>query len=305
MEISIILNQMSVLFILMTLGFVLGKCKIFTQEGNKTLTKIVIFIALPATVINSILQSELVVTLNFAAFAIAMSFLTFLLAFLISYPIIRLTVGEKADRGLYTFLTMFGNSAVLGIPVIVAVFGVEAAFYAALYNIAFNVLVFSVGLMMVSRKVNKFDPRMLLNPTLLITFLIIPLAVTNVRFPFQIEEPIRLIGEFTTPTAMFVIGSTLAYIPVKAVLAQWQIYPITILKLVVVPIIVWLVLRPFITNEMFLSVLVVLSAMPTAVSAPMLAIEYDGDEGIASAGVFMTTLLCGITIPVLLYFLFT
>jgi len=52
-----------------------------------------------------------------------------------------------------------------------------------------------------------------------------------------------------------------------------------------------------------LGVLVVIAGMPTAAMASMLAIEYDGNERIASAGVFLSTLLCGVTVPLIVYIL--
>jgi len=54
---------------------------------------------------------------------------------------------------------------------------------------------------------------------------------------------------------------------------------------------------------MMLGILVVLSGMPTAAMAAMVAIEYGGNERIASGGVSMTTLLSGVTIPLVVYLL--
>jgi len=303
MEMSIILNQMSVLFILMALGFVLGKCKILTQDGNKILTKVVLFFALPATILSSILHSTLDITLGTILYTLGMSVVTYTLAFIISYPFIRLIGGSKTNRGLYSASIMFGNSAFMGIPVVLAVFGVAGTFLAALHNIMFNLLAFSFGIMMISRKASKFDPRMLFNPILLITVLLIPIAIFDISLPPIITQSISTLGEMTTPAAMLIIGSTLAFIPLKSISAQWRVIPITILKLLVVPVVIWVILRLFITDQLLLGVLVVLSSMPTAVAVSMISIEYDGDEQTASAIVFLTTVLCAITIPAIVFFL--
>jgi len=303
MEISVVFNQMGVLFILMALGFVLGKTKILTQDGNKILTKIVLFFALPATILSSILHSTLDVTLGTILYTLGMSVITYALLVIISYPFIRLMGGNKANRGLYSASIMLGNSAFMGIPVVLAIFGVAGTFLAALHNIMFNLLAFSFGIMMISRKVSKFDPRMLLNPILLITVLLTPIAIFEISFPPIVTQSITTLGEMTTPAAMFIIGSTLAFIPLKSISAQWRVIPITILKLVVVPVVVWFILRLFITDELLLGVLVVLSSMPTAVAVSMISIEYDGDEQTASAIVFLTTILSAITVPAIVFFL--
>jgi hypothetical protein len=52
-----------------------------------------------------------------------------------------------------------------------------------------------------------------------------------------------------------------------------------------------------------LGMLVVLSAMPTAAIAAMIAIEYGNDERVASGGIFITTLLSCATIPLIVFLL--
>jgi len=217
----------------------------------------------------------------------------------------------------------------MGFPVVISIFGVSSAYYVSLFNIPFNALVFSLGIFLISGKKEanessfseehagftdggvglaekrvsaSFNPKLLLNPTLIVAVLAIPLALSGIRPPFVFTEAIRITGSITTPGAMLVIGSTLAFIPMKSVFAEWRIIPVTLLKLIIIPIVTWFILRQIITNELLLGVLVVISGMPTAAMASMLAIEYGGNEQTASAGVFLTTLLCGVTVPLIVYF---
>jgi len=104
---------------------------------------------------------------------------------------------------------------------------------------------------------------------------------------------------------MLIVGITLAQVPVRHVFSEWRLYPLAFVKLLVVPFVVWLIFRQFIADELMLGVLVVLSAMPTAANVAMLAIEYKGNSRIASSGVFLTTLLSGATVPLVVYFLLT
>ena len=118
-----------------------------------------------------------------------------------------------------------------------------------------------------------------------------------------IADFLEITGSLTTPGAMLVIGSTLAMVPLKTIFKEWQIIPVTLLKLIIIPLLTWLILRHIIDDQLMLGVLVILAGMPTAAMASMLAIEYDGNEQIASAGVFVTTLLCGASVPLLIYWL--
>jgi len=303
MDIQVILNQMAVLFLLMFVGIALGKLKVLTQESNRTLSKFILFITLPCTKLSSVFENEVSITAGDTVFFLLMSLIFFLIAFLIAVPSIRLLGGDKANRGLLSFMSVFSNSGFMGFPVVIAIFGISAAYYVALFHIPFHLLVFSVGIMMISGKGGKFDLKMLLNPPLIASLVVIPLALTGIRPPQVVTEAIRITGSITSPGAMIVTGSILAYVPLKNVLSEWRIVPATLLKLVVIPIVTWLVLRQIITNELQLGVLVVISGMPAAAMTAMLAVEYDGNERMASAGVFLSTLLCGVTVPLIVFLL--
>ena len=129
------------------------------------------------------------------------------------------------------------------------------------------------------------------------------IAFTGFRAPFVFTEAIRLACGINTPCAMLVIGATLAQIPVKNVFIKWQLYPVALLKTIVVPVVTWLIFKRFVSESMLLGVLVVLSGMPIAAAVPMVAVEYGGDESAASSGVFITTLLSAVTIPLIVYLL--
>jgi len=318
MDMQVILTQMAILFILMAIGFIVGKAKILTKEANKMLSQIVLFIALPCTIFTSAFENEMPITLGDTLYYMVMVLLTFAIAFLISIPVFYILGGEKVNRGILIVVAVFSNCAYMGFPVINAIFGISSVYYVALFSIPFNVLIFSLGIYLIAQKKapgdnrtddpadgnqsrGGFNPKYLLNPVILSILIALPLAIIGVKPPYIVTEVFRITGSITTPGAMLIIGSTLALVPLKSVFAEWRIVPVTLLKLIIIPLVTWLVLRQIISNELMLGVLVVISAMPTAAAASMLAIEYNGNERIASASVFLTTLLCGITVPLIVY----
>ena len=318
MDMQVILTQMAILFILMALGFIVGKAKILTREANKMLAQIVLFIAVPCTIFTSAFENESTITIGDTLFYMGMALITFAIAFVIAIPVIRILGGEKVNRGILIVVAVFSNCAYMGFPVINAIFGISSVYYVALFSVPFNILIFSLGIYLIAQKKSSgdnqtedsedgnksydgFNPKYLLNPVLLSIFIAVPLAIAGVRPPYIITEVFRITGSITTPGAMLVIGSTLALVPIKSIFTEWRVIPVTLLKLIVIPLVTWLVLRQIITDELMLGVLVVISAMPTAATASMLAIEYNGNERIASASVFLTTLLCGVTVPLVVY----
>jgi len=303
MDMRVILSQMAVLFILLAVGFVGGKVKLLSVETGKLLSKIVINITTPCTILNSVMGGDVNITVGETAVFLLLAFLAYLLYILISIPMARALGGDKENRGLYSYMAAFGNTAFMGFPVIIAIFGAASAFYVALFNIPFILLTFSVGIILISGKGSKFDPKVFLNPSIMAALAAALIALTGFRAPMVVAESVRHIGGMTTPGSMLVIGSTLASVSFRDVFSEWRLYPVALVKLIVMPVVAWLVFRQLVGNEVLLGIIVILSGMPAAAMSAMIAIEYGGNGRIASGGVSMTTLLSGATIPLIVYLL--
>ncbi|MCL2409102.1 MAG: AEC family transporter [Oscillospiraceae bacterium] len=302
MDMRLIISQMVVLFLLLAVGYVLGK-KALSSEADKLLTRLVLGVTVPCTILNSVMNSTIEGSIVDAAFFMLMTVIFFAIAHLITIPSVRLLRGAKKDRGVYACSATFGNVGFMGFPATYAIFGAASAFYVALLNMPFTLLMFSVGTAMIAGSGKKINFKILLNPAMIAAYLSILIFATGFQTPIIIADAVGIVSGITTPVSMIVIGSTLAKMPIKDLFSDWRIYPVTLLKLIVIPVVTWLVLRQFITNELMLGVLVVLSGMPTAATATMLAVEHGGNEKTASAVTFLTTLLSCVTIPLTVFLL--
>jgi len=303
MDMQAIIGQLAVLFILVLAGYVACKAKAIPPETGKTLTKVVFNITLPCTILSTVAGGNLTITGGETALFMLFSLLAFLVFFVFAVITSRALGGGKDNRGLFVSMIILGNVTFMGLPVSNAILGPESAFFVALFNIPFWIINFSVAPIMISGRGGSFDPKVLINPSLIAALLVVPLAIVGFRAPAVIADALRLTGSVTTPAAMLIVGITLAQVPVRHVFSEWRLYPLTFVKLLLVPFVVWLLFRQFITDELMLGVLVVMSAMPTAANVAMLAIEYKGNSRIASSGIFLTTLLSGATVPLVVYFL--
>jgi len=304
MDMQVIISQLAVLFIIIALGFAASKLKALPSEAGKVLTKTVLNVTLPCTMLFSSVGGGLEVTGTESFFFLLVSLLALCIASVIAVVASRLMRGNKSDFGLLACMTAFANVGFMGFPMAQAVFGPDAAFYVALNMIPFQLVSYSVGPLLISGKSGSFDPKVLITPALITSVCMIPLVAFGVKAPGIIVDVLRLTSSITTPCSMLIIGITLAQIPLKDIFSQWRLYPLTLIKLVIIPIATWLVLRLFITDTLMLGVLVVLSAMPTAAIVTMFAIEHKGNEHLASSGIFLTTLLSGLTVPFIVYLLF-
>ena len=102
---------------------------------------------------------------------------------------------------------------------------------------------------------------------------------------------------------MIIIGTSLGASPLKKALTNWRVYVLSLVRLVLCPVAVYFLMAPFVTNEMILGIVTVLTATPTAMVLTILCIQYDRDDSFASSGIFVSTILSALTIPFIIWLL--
>ncbi|SHI07998.1 hypothetical protein SAMN02745823_02312 [Sporobacter termitidis DSM 10068] len=304
MNMSSLISQMLVLFLVLALGYIGNKAKILNSGSNKHLSALILNIAMPCTVLNSVMNGSVSTTGREALTFMLFSLVSFAIIYLIAWPVPRLLRSPKEDYGIIRFLLAFGNIAFMGYPVIQAIYGDGALFYVTLLNIPFNLLLFSLGIILTSGKREKLNLKLFLTPTLFTSVASVLIFAFNISMPKIIVDTTALVGHMTTPGAMLIIGSTLAEIPFREVFSEKRLYPVVFVRLILIPVVTWLVLRLFVSDAQTLGILMVEAAMPTATAGTMLSLQYGGNDKLASKGVFLTTLFSVVTIPLLLYLLF-
>ena len=303
MDMTQVIYQMIVLFFMLSIGYICGKTKVFSQENNQTLSRAVIYIANPALIINTVTSGQITGSKSYTLLIIGLSAL-----FYIAVPIIAklFTIAlpfTRRNRKTYEALYCFSNCGFMGIPVINALYGPTAIFYVAIFMIPFNILVYTYGILLLSgndanTKV-KIDQKKILNPVVIASILALILYFTGIKTPYVINETVALVGGITTPLAMITIGSNLSYIPVKDVFLDWKMYVYAVFRLLLFPMAIWFVFHFFIQDGMLLNVMVVIAAMPVAANVTLISNEYGGDAITVAKATFITTLLSLGSIPVL------
>lgn len=302
MEFFTVLDQIVILFLLLVVGYWARASGALDQQGIQGLTSFLVRFALPAMIIGSLQVPFSDQLLAQGKEVLLLSLIFYLIAFIVAWPLPRMLGVTGPGSGTYQFLLAFPNVAFMGYPVITAIFGKGALFYASLYMLPFNLLAFTVGILMLKRTgggLSDLDPKILLNPGVTAVVVGLIFFLTSFTLPGPIGGAVTLLGDLTTPLSMVVIGGVLAEMAFKSVFSNWRVYVVSVMRLLLVPLLTWVILRSFITDPLMLGIPVILAAMPSAANAVLLAEEYKSDAELASQGVFISTLFCIITIPMI------
>lgn len=147
----VMLQQMIVMFLMMAVGYLCYRRQILTEEVSKKVSAIVVNVANPCMILSSALTDqqmqgkELVQTL-----AIVVMMYVFLLVMAQLLP--RILCIQKESRGAYAAMTVFANIGFMGFPVLAAMYGNGALLYGAVFQIPFNILIYTYGVAVLTRK---------------------------------------------------------------------------------------------------------------------------------------------------------
>ena len=147
----VMLQQMIVMFLMMAVGYLCYGKQILTEEVSRKVSAIVVNVANPCMILSSALTDqqmqgkELVQTL-----AIVVMMYAFLLAVAQLLP--RILCIQKESRGAYAAMTVFANIGFMGFPVLAAMYGNGALLYGAVFQIPFNILIYTYGVAVLTRK---------------------------------------------------------------------------------------------------------------------------------------------------------
>ena len=307
MDFLYVANNVIILFLLLGVGYGSSVTGILNQNTTCHLSKFVLYVTLPALIVASMqvpITPELVEGMRDLALAI-------LVFYAVSLPIAWIVPGllnsPPEEASIYRFVLVFSNIAFMGFPIIENLFGTEGLFYAAIFNIPFRVLIFSIGVLMITGAGSagrRLTPGVLASPAILASFLGLALFLTGVRIPSPLIDLLDLLGGTTTTLAMVVVGSILASLPAREVVQNRKAYLVSLTRLLLIPAVLWLVLRTVTTDPLVIGVVVMLGAMPAAANCALLAGEYGANPELASSIVFISTLGSVLTIPFIATVLF-
>lgn len=302
MNYGIIFNQIAILFIIMIVGFIGSKLKIIDEGLNKGLSKLLISIALPCLILSTFdFSFSKAMAYNAALIFIITVGIFIFSIFLAKFLYVKY---EKGEQQVLKFISIFSNCAFMGFPVVLSIYGKEGLFYTSIYNIAFNLIAWTYGVYLFSEKKDGESlKKVLVNPSMAATVIGVFVFIFSIKMPAPIQGTLSMIGSMTVPISMLVVGASLTNVKLIDLASGFQIYYVSFVRLLLIPIILFFVLRQLHLPQIIFDTVVILTAMPAATLSAIIGEAYGGDVELASKIIFVSTILSAVTIPIILLLL--
>ena len=227
MNTLLIMLKNVIIFVLLAVpGYLLVKGKLMGQKESGTLSKLLTNVGMPFLILSSTLKLEFSGTFTKSMIIVGVLGVIFtVLMFLVS----AFLVGKDSDnkrQGMMRFCMVFANNGFIGIPLARAVFGEGSAVmaYLIILNIITNVLMFTLGVYLISGDKNTINlKKALLNPVLIafIVGIILNLAGVNGVLP-ELQTYSTYFSNIVTPLSMVILGMKLAGVQMKRLFSSWR-----------------------------------------------------------------------------------
>lgn len=232
---------------------------------------------------------------------LSFGFSTLLLVLAVVISIV-LTARLKTDsKKILRFAWSFSNAGYMGFPLIQALYGAEGMLYASAFITMFNVMVWTIGCIMVSDKVRPKEIIKSIASTPVLYAVVIGLVIYlfQIPMPNMIQQPIAAIGNMNTPISMMIIGMIIAGSNLKYIVTNKYIWFTIAARMILIPAISVALLYLLGARGMLASVVLIQAACPTAAITSVFAIQHKHDENLAAGAVVLTTLFSIVTLPLL------
>ena len=306
-----ILNLALPYFGLIFVGFACGKAKSLPESGLAWMNFFLLYVSLPALLF-AIMSKTPFSELNNPPFLVATTLSTvaaFTIALVVGKVLGKLTLREATLAGLSGG---YGNIGYMGPGLALAVLGSKAAAPTALIFCCDSIFLFSIVPLLVELT-DRDHPSLLhalrvvlrqiaLNPLIMSTCAGALAAAVHFQPPVAVDRTLQFLQNAAAPSALFVLGVTVALRPFARV--PWEVPGVIAVKLLIHPLLsfsLMLLFGPF--AQPWAATAVLMASLPPALNVFVIARQNESWIEPASVAVLIGTFASVVTLTSVMWFI--
>ena len=298
---QITLSQILLLFALMAVGFGFNRSGLMPKETSRVLSRLETYLFLPCLNFKTFYDSLRMDKLQVAGELLLYGTVTMAASFLIATLISRFFAKEGYEKGVYAYSFTISNMGFMGNALVQGVFGAETFFQYMMFQIPFLIFIYTYGMyVLVPRQEGKgFTLKHLANPSLVGLGLGAVFGLLEIPLPSFLTGTVSAAATCMSPVAMLIVGFVLANYSLKKLSKNVRIYISCVVRLVAIPLAVYLLMRVLQVGENVMRVAVCISALPMGLNTIVFPEAYGGDATTGAAMALISHIMAIITMPVL------
>lgn len=326
LDFMVVFSNLLGLFLLIGAGFLAARLRILPKEASPYFSALLIKITLPCTIFISLATKEYDPSfIKDSLLTLGIGLIAFPAMQLLGSAGARLLRVPEGKRGIWAFGCAYPNTGFMGFPICLALFGAEGLALAVIYNITFNIYVYSIGAMAIAgdaahaagdaagavsasgsaggqgNRAGKPSLKKVLftgiNFSVLLSLIF---YFGRIPVPRPVAIPLTHLSNITTPLSMLITGIAIGQNRGAELFSDRDAWSASAARLLVCPLLLFAVLSHLpIQNRMIVSVVSVIMGMPVPGVTTVLAETYHGNLSMAAKLSLLTNLLSMLTIPLI------
>lgn len=303
-----VFNILLPIFTIIALGYIAGIKNIVPVSGAKSLNNFVFYIALPALLFKATATAPFRELFNWPFIIINLAGIS--VSFLLAFCLMKwLWNSDNKSAALYGMNASYGTTGYMGIPLLIALFGKQAALAATLATLLHNIPVIMIVLILCESSAHT-PIKQLLKPILTSPLTISVVAgfffsASGFSLPASLSRLADLLGDASGATALFAIGLGLTGYHFSQTISKTihtQISVLLMLKLLFQPIIVFLLIHfVFDLQPLWAQTTLLMSALPVGAGVYVFAQKYEKLEQQTLLAIFWSILISTSTLGWIIY----
>ncbi|ABD90108.1 AEC family transporter [Rhodopseudomonas palustris] len=303
--------------LMILLGYYLTQIKWFNKEIGQLFSKFAMTVTIPLYMIVSMMKSYKKEDLLQLGVAVIVPLCSMFTLWLIGIVVSKLFKVPDYRRGAFRAMFFVSNSAFIGFPVNIALFGDKALPIAVMYYLVQSLLFWTIGAYGLSIDGPKFArleggdnadvsvPKVLslktikniMSPPLIGAVVAISLILLSVKLPTFATSTMTYLGSMTTPLAMLFIGIAIYIANLRSVRITLDMGILIAARFLIAPAVTVLACYLFEVPSFMRNVLIIESSMPVMTQVSIAARAYKADANYVAVMTALTTVLALFTIP--------
>ncbi len=297
---SILLHISLPIMILIAVGYAYQK--IFKSD-IATFVRIQMYVLVPAMVFNRVMHSEY--TWELVRSVTAYTALLMIGLYIISRVYSAIARFPKSVRNANTNLMLLINTGNYGFPLIDLAFnGAPVATASQVLIVLYqNIVSSTIGVFQASAgKASRKQAflSIIKMPVLYAIVLAAVFRLTSVTIPDIVQIPLGYLDNAFVGVALLALGVQLA--DVKLTRGLGRVFVTSAVKMISAPLLGFGIVLLLGIQGLLAQALIIGIATPTALFAAMIAHEFDNEPGYTAQVIVVTTVLCTVTLPAVIYF---
>lgn len=289
--------QVLSLFIFVSIGYALGKLRVCDFSHTKVLSKLLVYVFLPCNVFRTLSGNFTVsyISSHYDLVIVGVTVLLFVL--LLAFFVAKLFAGERYQRHIYEYAMIIPNYGYMGYALAMELFGVAGQVNFITFSIAFSLYNYTLAIAMLTKR--SFQLKNLLHPVLIAMVLGIVAGLTQIPLPDVITGTVDKAAQCMAPISMLLTGLVTAEKPLKNLLTDKRVYPMLLLRLVVMPLAIGGILTMF-CEPAVVCTAVLFYSLPIGLNTVVYPKMVDENCEIGTGLALTSTALCCLTLPLIL-----